>query len=64
MELRLARIINPLRMQKVLIQGQVILLDEADIYLEERTMSDMERNSIVSGELISNLIQTSQTARF
>ena len=28
----------------------VLLLDEADIFLEERTLSDLERNSLVSGE--------------
>jgi len=27
----------------------VLLLDEADIFLEERTLSDLERNSLVSG---------------
>jgi hypothetical protein len=28
----------------------VLLLDEADIFLEERTIADLERNSLVSGE--------------
>ena len=28
----------------------VLLLDEADIFLEERTLSDLERNSLVSGK--------------
>jgi len=27
----------------------VLLLDEADIFLEERTIADLERNSLVSG---------------
>lgn len=27
----------------------VLLLDEADVFLEERTLSDLERNSLVSG---------------
>ena len=27
----------------------VLLLDEADVFLEERSMSDLERNSLVSG---------------
>jgi hypothetical protein len=29
----------------------VLLLDEADIFLEERTIADLERNSLVSGNL-------------
>ena len=29
----------------------VLLLDEADVFLEERTLSDLDRNSLVSGEL-------------
>ena len=29
----------------------VLLLDEADMFLEERTLSDLDRNSLVSGEL-------------
>ena len=28
----------------------VLLLDEADIFLEERTIADLERNSLVSGD--------------
>jgi len=27
----------------------VLLLDEADVFLEERTMADLQRNSLVSG---------------
>ena len=30
--------------------GAVVLLDEADIYLEKRAYSDVERNSVVSGK--------------
>ena len=30
--------------------GAILLLDEADIFLESRTESDLERNSLVSGE--------------
>jgi len=29
----------------------VLLLDEADVFLEERSLSDLERNSLVSGRL-------------
>ena len=29
--------------------GAVILMDEADIYLEQRTSETLERNSLVSG---------------
>ena len=29
----------------------VLLLDEADVFLEERTMADLQRNSLVSGKL-------------
>ena len=29
----------------------IVLLDEADVYLERRSGSDLRRNSIVSGEL-------------
>jgi hypothetical protein len=28
----------------------VLLLDEADVFLEERTLQDLERNSLVSGK--------------
>lgn len=28
----------------------VLLLDEADVFLEERTMADLQRNSLVSGK--------------
>ena len=32
------------------IWAAVMLIDEADIYLETRTTSDLQRNSLVSGE--------------
>ena len=39
-------------LQTVLVLGKtwncVLLLDEADVFLEERSMSDLERNSLVS----------------
>ena len=28
----------------------VVLLDEADVFLEERSLSDLQRNALVSGE--------------
>lgn len=28
----------------------VLLLDEADVFLEERSLQDLERNSLVSGK--------------
>jgi hypothetical protein len=30
----------------------IVLLDEADVYLEQRSISDLKRNSIVSGKKI------------
>jgi hypothetical protein len=29
--------------------GAVVLMDEADVYLEQRTSENLERNSLVSG---------------
>ncbi|KAF5684324.1 AAA family ATPase [Fusarium circinatum] len=52
-------------LQSVLYLGKiwdcVLLMDEADVFLEERSMADLQRNSLVSGELIFNgiLILTS-----
>ena len=34
----------------------VLLHDEADVFLEERTLSDLERNSLVSGEPNFNIL--------
>lgn len=31
--------------------GAIVLLDEADVYLERRSSNDLRRNSIVSGKL-------------
>jgi hypothetical protein len=31
--------------------GAVVLMDEADVYLEQRTSENLERNSLVSGIL-------------
>lgn len=30
----------------------VLLMDEADVFLEERTMADLQRNSLVSGTFL------------
>ena len=32
--------------------GAVLLLDECDVFLEHRTIADLERNKLVSGEKI------------
>lgn len=32
--------------------GAVMLIDEADIYLERRVVSDLRRNSLVSSEIL------------
>jgi len=32
--------------------GAVMLLDEADVFLERRNRGDLARNSLVSGELL------------
>lgn len=34
----------------------VLLLDEADVFLEERSLSDLERNSLVSGKFSPALL--------
>ncbi|KAI4620896.1 hypothetical protein J4E83_005259 [Alternaria metachromatica] len=35
--------------------GAIVLLDEADVYLEQRTIHDLKRNSIVSGKLFTSV---------
>lgn len=30
--------------------GAILLIDECDVFLEQRTTSDLERNKLVSGE--------------
>lgn len=37
----------------------IVLLDEADVYLERRSANDLRRNSIVSGEQIDTGSQDS-----
>jgi hypothetical protein len=40
--------------EKVLnLTSVVLLLDEADVFLEERGIADLERNSLVSGNLFT-----------
>ena len=36
--------------------GAVILIDEADVYLERRHVSDLKRNSLVSGMVFASVI--------
>lgn len=31
--------------------GAILLIDECDVFLEQRTNSDLERNKLVSGEM-------------
>ena len=33
-------------------------MDEADIFLEERSLSDLKRNSLVSGKIIYTIVST------
>jgi hypothetical protein len=43
--------------------SEVLLLDEADVFLEERGIADLERNSLVSGNLfIPPIIDTFDVA--
>lgn len=32
--------------------GAVLLIDEADVFMERRSTADLERNSLVAGELL------------
>jgi hypothetical protein len=34
-----------------------VLLDEADVFLEERSLADMQRNALVSGRLIRAFVE-------
>ena len=38
--------------QTLLKSKTVVLLDEADVFLEERSLADMQRNALVSGKLL------------
>ena len=42
--------------RRKLLNRVVLLLDEADVFLEERSMSDLERNSLVSGKKPTQLL--------
>lgn len=45
------------------LMSEVLLLDEADVFLEERGIADLERNSLVSGNLfIPTIIYTFDVA--
>jgi hypothetical protein len=37
--------------------GAVILIDEADVFLEKRQVKDLQRNSLVSGKTASSLVK-------
>jgi SpoVK/Ycf46/Vps4 family AAA+-type ATPase len=37
--------------QKAKRWGAVILIDEADVFMERRTSTDLERNALVAGKL-------------
>lgn len=34
--------------------GAVLLIDEADVFMERRSTADLERNSLVAGELLKS----------
>jgi len=40
------------------IWGCVVLLDEADIFLEQRSLADLQRNALVSGDCSAQLINS------
>lgn len=37
--------------------GSILLLDEADVFLAERSKSEVERNALVSGEYTRSLYE-------
>jgi hypothetical protein len=37
---------------------QVVLLDEADVFLEQRSLRDLQRNALVSGKPVKALWQS------
>ena len=41
--------------------GAIMLIDEADIYLERRHQTDLARNSLVAGELESLILCVTQS---
>lgn len=38
--------------------GAVLLIDEADVFMERRSTSDLTRNALVAGKTAANLIYT------
>ncbi len=39
--------------------GAIVLLDEADIYLQQRSIDDLQRNMLVAGKLVFLLLDES-----
>jgi hypothetical protein len=37
--------------------GAIILIDEADVFLEKRQVKDLQRNSLVSGEPVPTILR-------
>ncbi len=54
---------SQLLFKRELLKGVVLLLDEADVFLEERSMSDLKRNSLVSGKKPTQLARSSWLKR-
>ena len=48
---------------RYLICLKVVLLDEADVFLEERGLADLQRNAFVSGMLRSDRMSSSSASR-
>jgi len=44
----------------LILQTLVLLLDEADVFLEERTTADLQRNSLVSGKILISILSNSR----
>lgn len=42
--------------------GAVMLIDEADVYLERRQITDLKRNSLVSGKYADPLMTLSENS--
>jgi hypothetical protein len=54
-----------LSLTRSMLIDKVLLMDEADVFLEERSMADLQRNSLVSGKppayqqhIFNNLLTT------
>ena len=46
---------EPLSSEAVRLTEAVVLLDEADVFLEQRSLTSLERNALVSGTIESKL---------